>query len=220
MLFFYQGETATHAVVFAILITPDGENHGLHAFFIQIRDEKTFENLPGVKIADMGGKLGLNGVDNGYDSVVHFKKSSVIKFYLFHGSVMMLDHFRVPKTALLNRTGDVNEAGIYVSPYKDKKKRLGNLKLPRRVKVSESLRCSRSRNETTTVLKSYYFGLAGASLGNLSSGRVGIAGMATANLVKAITIGIRYSAVRRQFGPENDKGAEEEIPVIEYQLQV
>ena len=39
-----------------------------------------------------------------------------------------------------------------------------------------------------------------------------------ANLIKAVTIGIRYSAVRRQFGPE-EEGAEE-YPVIEYQLQV
>ena len=35
----------------------------------------------------------------------------------------------------------------------------------------------------------------GASLGTLSAGRVGIASMATANLIKAITVGIRYSAV-------------------------
>lgn len=26
----------------------------------------TFENLPGVSIGDMGEKIGLNGVDNGY----------------------------------------------------------------------------------------------------------------------------------------------------------
>lgn len=57
----------------------------------------------------------------------------------------------------------------------------------------------------------------GASLGTLSAGRVGIGNIATANLVKAITIGIRYSAVRRQFGPED---SDEEFPVIEYQLQV
>lgn len=44
--------------------------------------------------------------------------------------------------------------------------------------------------------------------------------MATANLVKAVTIGIRYSAVRRQFGPEADSTADQELPVIEYQLQV
>jgi len=62
----FLGQTASHAVVFSSLITPDVENHGLHAFFIQIRDENALKNLPGVRIADMGDKLGLNGVDNGY----------------------------------------------------------------------------------------------------------------------------------------------------------
>lgn len=153
------GETATHAVVFASLTTPNGENHGLHAFFIQIRDMETFENLNGVCIGDMGEKLGLNGVDNG---------------------VMIFDQYRIPHAALLNRTGDVDEQGNYVSPFKDKKKRLG------------------------------------ASLGALSGGRVSIVGMANANLMKAVTIAIRYSAVRRQFGPENSSI---ELPVLEYQLQ-
>ena len=40
---------------------------------------------------------------------------------------MIFDHFRVPREALLNRTGDVSESGVYVSPYKNKKKRLGEL---------------------------------------------------------------------------------------------
>ena len=40
---------------------------------------------------------------------------------------MIFDHFRVPREALLNRTGDVSESGVYVSPFKDKKKRLGEL---------------------------------------------------------------------------------------------
>jgi alkylation response protein AidB-like acyl-CoA dehydrogenase len=56
----------------------------------------------------------------------------------------------------------------------------------------------------------------GASLGALSGGRVGITGMCTCNLKLCTPIAIRYSAVRRQFGPQDG----EEIPVIEYQLQV
>ena len=56
----------------------------------------------------------------------------------------------------------------------------------------------------------------GASLGALSDGRVGITGFGSSLLKVCMTIAIRYSAARHQFGPVNDK----EIPILEYQLQV
>ena len=91
----YLGNAATDgraAVVFAQLITK-GVNHGVHAFYVPIRDGKGF--LPGIGGEDDGIKGGLNGIDNGR---LHF------------------DTVRVPRVNLLNRYGDVDENGDYSSP--------------------------------------------------------------------------------------------------------
>ncbi|KFF59704.1 acyl-CoA dehydrogenase [Cryobacterium sp. MLB-32] len=81
------------AVLFAKLIT-QGVNHGVHAFYLPIRDENG-EFLPGVGGEDDGLKGGLNGIDNGR---LHF------------------DHVRIPRENLLNRYGDVTADGTYSSP--------------------------------------------------------------------------------------------------------
>jgi acyl-CoA oxidase len=80
------------AVVFAQLITK-GVNHGVHAFYVPIRDAKG-AFLPGIGGEDDGIKGGLNGIDNGR---LHF------------------DTVRVPRVNLLNRYGDVDENGDYTS---------------------------------------------------------------------------------------------------------
>ena len=91
----FLGNAGVHgkaAVVFAQLITR-GVNHGVHAFYVDIRDENGF--LPGVGGQDDGLKGGLNGIDNGR---LHFT------------------NVRIPRTNLLNRYGNVTEDGTYSSP--------------------------------------------------------------------------------------------------------
>ena len=85
------------AAVFAQLIThEDGEElrHGVHCLLVPIRDEAGAD-LPGVTTTDHGHKGGLLGVDNGK-----------IRF----------DNVRVPREALLDRFGTVDENGRYSSP--------------------------------------------------------------------------------------------------------
>lgn len=43
-----------------------GQNYGMHAFIVPIRDLETHKPLPGVNIGDIGPKFGYNGVDNGF----------------------------------------------------------------------------------------------------------------------------------------------------------
>lgn len=61
----------------------------------------------------------------------------------------------------------------------------------------------------------------GAALENLSTGRVGIMQESSNNLICAVTIAIRYAALRKQFGPNGEGGStKNEWPLIEYQLHV
>ena len=91
----YLGNAALHGVaatVFAQLIT-NGVNHGVHCFYVPLRDENG-QDLPGIGREDDGLKGGLNGIDNGR---------------------LSFDHVRVPRTNLLNRYGDVAADGTYTS---------------------------------------------------------------------------------------------------------
>jgi acyl-CoA oxidase len=88
------------AAVFAQLIAR-GESHGVHVLVVPLRDDNG--NLhEGVNIEDCGERMGLNGVDNGR---------------------IWFDHVRVPREALLNRYGGVNEQGTYESPIEKPNKR-------------------------------------------------------------------------------------------------
>lgn len=90
-------ETARVAAVFAQLITPDGEVHGVHCLVVPIRDDEG-NDLPGVTTSDCHYKGGLPGVDNGR---------------------IVFDQVRVPRENLLNRYADVAADGTYSSPIEN-----------------------------------------------------------------------------------------------------
>lgn len=98
------GKTCTHAIVYAQLYDAQGKHHGLNAFLVPIRSTQTLLAFPGVKVGDLGEKIGLNGVDNGF---------------------VMFNNYRIPRENLLSRTGDIKENGQYVTPFKDPRKRYG-----------------------------------------------------------------------------------------------
>ncbi|MBP1822093.1 acyl-CoA dehydrogenase family protein [Mycobacterium sp. OAE908] len=94
-------ETATVAAVFAQLITPDGEGHGVHCFVVPIRDDDG-NDVPGVTTGDCHYKGGLPGVDNGR---------------------IQFDNVRIPRENLLNKYADVAEDGTYSSPIENPNRR-------------------------------------------------------------------------------------------------
>lgn len=91
-------------MTFANLFTSDGRNHGLHGFIVPVRDAQTLQPYPGVLVGDIGEKVGLNGIDNGF---------------------VMFSQYRIPRENLLNRTGDVTPDGQYESVFSEPGKILG-----------------------------------------------------------------------------------------------
>jgi acyl-CoA oxidase len=97
------GNAAAHgqmATVFAQLVI-GGDRCGVHAFLVPIRSAAG-DVLPGVRIADSGHKMGLNGIDNGQ---------------------IWFDGVRVPRENLLSRFAQVDADGIYHSPIPSEGKR-------------------------------------------------------------------------------------------------
>lgn len=97
------GKTATHAIVYAQLYTADGKHHGLNAFLVPIRCTKTLKLFAGVIAGDLGEKIGLQGIDNGF---------------------VMFNNYGIPKEFLLARNGDITDDGRFISSINNKKKRM------------------------------------------------------------------------------------------------
>lgn len=59
------GMWANHAIVFAQCIV-DGNSLGVVPFMVQIRTKPDHHFMPGVKVGDLGAKLGYSSKDNGW----------------------------------------------------------------------------------------------------------------------------------------------------------
>lgn len=69
--------SATHSSVYARLIV-DGKDYGVKTFVVPLRDN-THNLLPGVSIGDIGGKMGRQGVDNGW---IQFSNVRIPRFFM------------------------------------------------------------------------------------------------------------------------------------------
>lgn len=92
------GQTANYAVVVAQLYT-QGQCRGIHPFIVQLRDENTHEPLPGIKIGEIGTKLGMNATNNGF---------------------LGFESVRIPREHMLMKNSQVLEDGTYVKAPSDK----------------------------------------------------------------------------------------------------
>ncbi|XP_008552006.1 probable peroxisomal acyl-coenzyme A oxidase 1 [Microplitis demolitor] len=147
------GHTANYAVVVAQLYT-QGICRGIHPFIVQLRDEETHEPLSGIKIGEIGTKLGMNSTNNGF---------------------LGFNEVRIPRENMLMKNAQVLEDGTYVKPATDKLT-YGTMMFVRVLLVRDTARY----------------------------------------LSKAVTIAIRYSAVRRQSQINPDAG---ECQIIDFVTQ-
>nr|XP_014344984.1 PREDICTED: peroxisomal acyl-coenzyme A oxidase 2 [Latimeria chalumnae] len=92
------GRSATHALVLAQLYTEE-KCYGMHPFIVQIRSLHDHSPLPGVVVGDIGPKMGLEHVDNGY---------------------LLLRNVRIPRENMLSKYSEVSPDGTYVKRGSDR----------------------------------------------------------------------------------------------------
>lgn len=84
--------TVNHALIMAQLYTK-GKCYGVHAFIVPLRDGETHKPLAGIKIGEIGTKVGYNTVNNGF---------------------LAMNNVRIPRKNLLMKNSEVTEEGEYV----------------------------------------------------------------------------------------------------------
>ncbi|XP_023725551.1 probable peroxisomal acyl-coenzyme A oxidase 1 isoform X2 [Cryptotermes secundus] len=92
------GQTTNYAIVVAQLYT-QGVYRGIHLFMVQLRNEETHEPLPGIKIGEIGTKLGMNNVNNGF---------------------LGFENVHIPREHMLMKYSKVLEDGSYIKSTNEK----------------------------------------------------------------------------------------------------
>uniref|UniRef100_A0A914CAU6 Glucuronosyltransferase n=1 Tax=Acrobeloides nanus TaxID=290746 RepID=A0A914CAU6_9BILA len=92
------GKSSNHSVVMAQLYT-QGKCYGAHPFFVQLRDIRTHQPLPGITVGDIGPKFGIYTNDNGF---------------------LRFDHVRIPRRSMFMKHAKVLPDGTYVPPSHSK----------------------------------------------------------------------------------------------------
>ena len=96
------GMHATHAILQAKTFI-EGKNYGLQTFIVPIRDPKTYRLYPGIDCGDIGAKLGLGIMDNGYLRM---------KDYEIPRENLLMKFIKVEEDGKVTITGDKNAVKI------------------------------------------------------------------------------------------------------------
>lgn len=110
------GNTVNHCIVVAQLYTK-GECHGVHPFMVQIRDLETHMPLVGIKVGDIGPKMGFNTADNGF---------------------LVFNNYRIPRENMLMKNAQVLKDGTYVKVARHGKLTYGTMVFVRVMLVNET----------------------------------------------------------------------------------
>ncbi|KAJ8736597.1 hypothetical protein PYW08_007253 [Mythimna loreyi] len=145
--------TSNYCVVMAQLYT-QGKSCGIQPFLVQLRDEETHMPLPGIKLGEIGAKLGFTTVNNGF---------------------LGFEHHRIKRDRMLMKNAQVLKDGTF--------KKSPNSKL---------------------------------TYGTMVYVRVVIVNAMANQLARAVTIAVRYSAVRRQSELKPNAG---EPQILDYVTQ-
>ncbi|XP_046544478.1 peroxisomal acyl-coenzyme A oxidase 1-like [Haliotis rubra] len=85
------GKSSTHAIVLAQLVLR-GKNYGMHPFMVQLRSLEDHTPIPGVSVGDIGPKLALQNIDNGF---------------------LMMKNVRIPRANMLMKNSQVSRDGRF-----------------------------------------------------------------------------------------------------------